>query len=199
MLAEVFGPDISIKLSPAGGYNDVRYTFEYFFIPALQAELPFCRMPHQESLDTYFYFITKANKLNPMYFTLIHYHPSFNVEFDGMYFQPNGPFQFRFSLMPLGMHRATIYNIFKSYCPYIENAKLILNSSIQPEEDEGLLASGKVDTIHIRFNWNTHPNLATHVGHRKPLDNIPDIPHLQTKASNVSWSKGYTNYSIAVY
>ena len=41
VLTEVFGPDVGVKLSPAGGYNDVGYVFEYFLILGLQAELPF--------------------------------------------------------------------------------------------------------------------------------------------------------------
>jgi hypothetical protein len=60
--------------------------------------------------------------------------------------------------MPSGVHRATKHDIFESYRPYIKNAKLILNSGIQPEEGEELLASGRVDAICIGFNWITHPN-----------------------------------------
>ena len=112
---------------------------------------------------------------------------------------PNGPFQFRFSPMPSGVHRATKHDILETYRPYIKNAKVILNSGIQPEEGEELLASGKVDAICIGFNWITHPDLAKRVEHGKPLDNIPDIPHLQTKAGDDNWSKGYTDYPIAVY
>ena len=41
VLTEVFGPDVGVKLSPAGGYNDVGYVFEYFLTLGLQAELPF--------------------------------------------------------------------------------------------------------------------------------------------------------------
>jgi 2,4-dienoyl-CoA reductase-like NADH-dependent reductase (Old Yellow Enzyme family) len=137
-------------------------------------------MPLQDTLDTYSYFITEADKLNLAYFTLVRYHPSFDVEFDGV-------------------HRATKHDILESYRPYIKNAKLILNAGIQPEEGEELLASGKVDAICIGFNWITHPDLAKRVEHGKPLDNIPDIPHLQTRADDDNWSKGYTDYPIAVY
>ena len=43
-------------------------------------------MPLQETLDTYSYFITEADKLNLAYFTLVRYHPSQDGEYDGTYF-----------------------------------------------------------------------------------------------------------------
>ena len=73
---------------------------------------------------------------------------------------------------------------------------MILNAGILSEEDEKLVAFKKVDAICIRF---THPDLAKRVEHRKPLDNIPDIKHLQTKAGEGDWAKGYTDYPTAVY
>jgi len=43
-------------------------------------------MPLQETLDTYSYFITEADKLNLAYFALVRYQPSpLDVEFDGKY------------------------------------------------------------------------------------------------------------------
>ena len=47
----------------------------------------FYRMPLQETLDTYSYFITEADKLNLAYFTLVRYQTSLDVEFDGTYFR----------------------------------------------------------------------------------------------------------------
>ena len=32
-LTEVYGPDVGIKLSPTGGYKDVRYVFQIFLYP----------------------------------------------------------------------------------------------------------------------------------------------------------------------
>ena len=32
-LTEVYGPDVGVKLSPAGGYNDVGYVFRIFLYP----------------------------------------------------------------------------------------------------------------------------------------------------------------------
>ena len=111
----------------------------------------------------------------------------------------HGHFQFNSYKYHSGVKRATPHDILESYRPYIKNAKLILNAGILPEEGEELVASGKVDAICIGFNWITHPDLAKRVEHGKPLDNIPDIQHLQTKAGDDNWAKGYTDYPIAVY
>lgn len=40
-------------------------------------------MPLQESLDTFSYFITEADKLGLAYITLVQYHPYFDAVFDG--------------------------------------------------------------------------------------------------------------------
>jgi len=48
---------------------------------------PYYRMPLQETLDTYSYFITEADKLNLAYFTLVRYQPSLDAEYDGTYFR----------------------------------------------------------------------------------------------------------------
>ncbi|KAJ7062006.1 hypothetical protein C8F01DRAFT_1368684 [Mycena amicta] len=50
-LVEVFGPNVAVKLSPAGGFNDAG-------------------MPLQETLDTYRYFVAEADKLGLSYITL---------------------------------------------------------------------------------------------------------------------------------
>jgi len=41
------------------------------------------RMPLQEAIDTYSYFITEADKLNLAYITLLRYHPFLDFEYDG--------------------------------------------------------------------------------------------------------------------
>ena len=48
-------------------------------------------MPLQETLDTYSYFITEADKLNLAYFTLVRYHPSQDGEYDGTYSRRKHP------------------------------------------------------------------------------------------------------------
>ncbi|KAJ7643553.1 hypothetical protein FB45DRAFT_1020389 [Roridomyces roridus] len=61
---EVFGPDVAIKVSPAGGYNDMG-------------------MPLQETIDTFGYLLREAGKLNLAYVCLTRYSPWSDVEFDG--------------------------------------------------------------------------------------------------------------------
>ncbi|KAH9478464.1 N-ethylmaleimide reductase [Psilocybe cubensis] len=63
VVVEVFGPDVALKVSPNGGYNDVG-------------------MPLQETLDTFSYFITESDKLGLAYITLVQYHPYFDPVFD---------------------------------------------------------------------------------------------------------------------
>lgn len=63
-LVSVFGNNVAIKLSPAGGYNDVG-------------------MPLEETLETYRYFLTEASKLPLSYITLMRYSPYLDAEFDG--------------------------------------------------------------------------------------------------------------------
>ncbi|KDR80314.1 hypothetical protein GALMADRAFT_242678 [Galerina marginata CBS 339.88] len=160
-LVEVFGKNVAIKLSPAGGYNDMG-------------------MPLEETLDTFKYFITEADKLGLAYITLVRYTVAFDVVYDGV-------------------PRATQHDVLASYRPFIHNAKVVLNAGILPEEGAELVASGQVDAISIGFNWITHPDLTKRVEHGKPLNNIPDIPHLQTNKNSGDWSTGYTDYPTAVY
>ncbi|KAJ6573947.1 hypothetical protein DFH09DRAFT_1078882 [Mycena vulgaris] len=53
-LIEVYGADVAVKLSPAGGYNDVG-------------------MPLPETIEVYTYFITEAEKLGLSYIVLARY------------------------------------------------------------------------------------------------------------------------------
>ncbi|PPQ80353.1 hypothetical protein CVT25_003636 [Psilocybe cyanescens] len=160
-LVEVFGENVSVKLSPCGGYNDVG-------------------MPLQETLDTYSYFISEADKLKLSYFNLVRYAPSFDVEFDGV-------------------PRATKHDVLESYGHLIKNGKKLLNAGVTGEEGEELISASKLDAVSIGFNWITHPDLAKRIEHGKPLDNAPDIPHLQTNKTSGDWATGYTDYPAATY
>ncbi|KAJ7746772.1 hypothetical protein DFH07DRAFT_832281 [Mycena maculata] len=64
-LTEVYGSDVVIKLSPAGGYNDMG-------------------MPLQETLDTFGYLLREINKLGLSYVTLVRYNPWLDPEYDGL-------------------------------------------------------------------------------------------------------------------
>ncbi|KAJ3546478.1 hypothetical protein NMY22_g2040 [Coprinellus aureogranulatus] len=63
-LISVFGNNVAIKLSPAGGYNDVG-------------------MPLEETLEQYRHFLTEASKLPLSYITLMRYSPYLDAEYDG--------------------------------------------------------------------------------------------------------------------
>ncbi|KDR80287.1 hypothetical protein GALMADRAFT_265447 [Galerina marginata CBS 339.88] len=160
-LVEVFGKNVAVKLSPAGGYNDVG-------------------MPLEETLETFEYFITEADKLGLAYITLVRYSELLDVVYDGV-------------------SRATKHDIVATYRPFIHNTKVIVNAGVLPAEGAELVASGQADAISIGFNWITHPDLVKRVEHGKPLDNAPDFPHLQTNKNSGDWSTGYTDYLTAVY
>ncbi|EDR03726.1 uncharacterized protein LACBIDRAFT_174716 [Laccaria bicolor S238N-H82] len=159
-LVDVFGRNVALKLSPSGGYNDVG-------------------MPLQETLDTYRYFITEADKLNLSYITLVRYVP--HTDHHGE------------------RKRGIPHDVLESYRTYIKNAKIFLNATVTAEEADALIAAGKIDGAFIGFNWITHPDLAKRVLHGKVLDNIPDIPHLQPGKGDGNWTVGYTDYPVAVY
>ncbi|KAF8882046.1 hypothetical protein CPB84DRAFT_1751013 [Gymnopilus junonius] len=111
VLQEVYGKNVSVKATPAGGFNDIG-------------------MPLEETLDTYKYYFAELDKL---------------------------------------------------------------------EEGAKLIASGEVDAIGIGLNFIMHPDLVKRVEHGKPLDNAPDMQHLQTNKDSGDWSTGYTDYPLAVY
>lgn len=98
-----------------------------------------------------------------------------------------------------GKKRATIHDVVESYAPYIKNAKRFVNAGVTPAEGETLVSSGQVDGIFIGFSWITHPDLTKRVTHGKPLDNKPDIPHLQWGKDGKALEVGYTDYPVAVY
>lgn len=63
-LVSVFGNNVAIKLSPAGGYNDMG-------------------MPLEETLETFRYLLTEASKLPLSYVALMRYSPYLDAEYDG--------------------------------------------------------------------------------------------------------------------
>ncbi|KJA23282.1 hypothetical protein HYPSUDRAFT_163557 [Hypholoma sublateritium FD-334 SS-4] len=160
-VTEVFGGDVAIKLGPAGGYNDMG-------------------MPLEDTLATFSYFITEADKLNLAFFDLVRYVPQYEVKYDDV-------------------PRSTQHDVLASYKPFIKNTNLFVNGAIQPAEGAQLVADGAVEGIVIGFNFITHPDLVKRVLHGKPFDNIPDIPHLQTNKHSTDWSAGYTDYPVAKY
>ena len=102
-------------------------------------------------------------------------------------------------LLHKGKSRGIQHDVLETFRPFVKNTKVFLNSQVTPEEGEKFVAAGKIDGIFIGFNWITHPDLVKRVLHGKPLNNIPDIAHLQTNNESGHWSVGYTDYPTAVY
>ena len=84
-LTEVFGRNVAVKLSPAGGYNDVGYVTPVFLFLEDNHSLYIVRisMTLEDTAETYKYFITEAEKLNLAYITLARYIAGYDVEIDG--------------------------------------------------------------------------------------------------------------------
>ena len=82
---EVFGRNVSIKLSPSGGHNDVGYVNVIIF--RLITLMPCAySMPLPETVETYKYFITEAEKIDLAYIVLVRYAHAFDLEIDGRWF-----------------------------------------------------------------------------------------------------------------
>ncbi|KAJ7671022.1 hypothetical protein B0H17DRAFT_989380 [Mycena rosella] len=63
-LIEVWGPDVALRISPAGGYNDMG-------------------MPLAETTATFGYLLREVSKLGLSYVALVRYSPMFDLEYDG--------------------------------------------------------------------------------------------------------------------
>ncbi|PPQ82635.1 hypothetical protein CVT24_005556 [Panaeolus cyanescens] len=122
-------------------------------------------MPLEDTIETYSHFITKADKLGIAYVILVRHSPNSDFEVDGK-------------------SRATHHDVFGTFRPFIKNAKAIVNADVTPEEGERLVSEGKVDAVAFGFNFITHPDLVKRIKAGYPLDNTPEIPHLQTKTDS---------------
>ncbi|CAK5282318.1 unnamed protein product [Mycena citricolor] len=63
-LIEVYGENVSIKINPAGGYNDMG-------------------MPLQDAIDTYSYLLKAVDTMGLSYVALVRYSEAFDPEYDG--------------------------------------------------------------------------------------------------------------------
>ncbi|KAF7367405.1 Artemisinic aldehyde Delta(11(13)) reductase [Mycena sanguinolenta] len=159
-LVEVFGPDVAVKLSPAGGYNDMG-------------------MPLEETIETYNYFISEADKLGLSYFCLLRYLPIHDMFFDGK-------------------GRATQHDVISTFRPVIKNAKVFGNGGFTPAEAEEMVSAGTLDGVMFGIPYIAHPDLAKRVLHGKPLDNVPDF-HTFYGDPSIPAEKGFTDYPTASY
>jgi len=158
VLKEVYGKNVSVKLSPAGGYNDVG-------------------MPLEETLETFRYFITEADKLGLSYITLVRYSESLDPVIDGN-------------------RRGTPHDVVESYRSYIKRAKVVINGGVLPDEGQTLVSSGNADAVSVGFNYVTHPDVVARFKNGIPFNNPPNIPGLYG-AGATELQKGYTDYPAA--
>ncbi|KAJ7356714.1 hypothetical protein DFH08DRAFT_463715 [Mycena albidolilacea] len=158
---EVFGADVAVKLSPAGGYNDMG-------------------MPLEETIETYSYFISEADKLDLSYICLARFVPFLDIIIEGK-------------------RRAIPHEVIGTYRPLIKNTQVFANGAFTPEEAEELVSAGTLDGVFFGVPWLTHPDLAKRVRHGKPLDNTPDIETFYGHPE-VPIEKGFTDYpALASY
>ncbi|KAF9555052.1 FMN-linked oxidoreductase [Agrocybe pediades] len=154
---EVFGKNVGLKLSPAGGQNDVG-------------------MPLQETLETFSYLVSEADKLGVAYIALV---------------RCTGP------VVIDGVDRATPHDVIESYVPFIKRAKVILNGAVSLEEGESLVASGKVDAVSIGLHFIAHPDLVRRFEREIELDRTPNFERIFPKVGE-DLSLGYTDYVAVV-
>jgi len=163
VLIEVWGADrVGVKLSPGGGYNDMG-------------------MPLEETIETFSYFITEADKLKLAYITLLRYQPHLDPVIDGK-------------------TRGVPHDVVATYGHLMKHSKKFINGGITPEEGEELVVSGKADAVVFGMLWLTHPDLAKRIQFGKLIDNVPNYPLLYGAGGTVEdQRKGYTDYPAAVY
>ncbi|KAJ7742159.1 hypothetical protein DFH07DRAFT_44628 [Mycena maculata] len=157
---EVFGTNVSLKISPEGGFNDMG-------------------MPLKDTVETFSYFISEADKLNLSYITLYRYTP-----------HKDPPIK--------GKERGTPHDIISTYGKLIQKAKTFVVGGVTPEEADELVKTGQVDGVFFGVAWLTHPDLAKRIRHGKSIDNMLAVPHLYGD-SNVDPKLGYTDYPAVTY
>ncbi|KAK7049824.1 hypothetical protein VNI00_005254 [Paramarasmius palmivorus] len=164
-LISVWGADrVAIKLNPTGGYNDVGMSLE-------------------DTLETFRYFVTEADKLKLAYINLVRYVELMDPTIDGK-------------------KRAIPHDIVESYGPYVKNSLLFLNGGIFPDEGAKLVKDGKAAAISFGFLWIGHPDLAKRIQHGKPLH--PEKTDFTTLfgvpgGSLEQQKAGYTDYTEEEY
>ncbi|KAJ7151606.1 hypothetical protein C8R46DRAFT_1229138 [Mycena filopes] len=159
-LTEVFGANVGLKLGPAGGINDVG-------------------MPLKDTLETFTYLISEADKMGLSYIVLCRYVAYRDPIVDG---KP----------------RATPFDVISTFRPIIKNTKYFANVNYTPPEAEELISTGVVDGVFFGKLWIAHPDLAKRVQHGKPLDNTLDVKKYYDSDAGFP-ERGYTDYPCAKY
>ncbi|KAK7038331.1 Artemisinic aldehyde Delta(11(13)) reductase [Favolaschia claudopus] len=161
-MQEVWSENVAIKISPAVGYNDMG-------------------MPLEETIETFGYLLTEADKLGLAYVVLARYTELLDPEYDGK-------------------RNATPHDVLSTYAPFLKanNTPIFINVGVTPSEAECLLSTGKVAAVQWGMLWLTHPDLARRLREGKPLDNLLDGLHIYG-AEGVDDRIGYTDYEEARY
>ncbi|KAF8903314.1 hypothetical protein CPB84DRAFT_1961227 [Gymnopilus junonius] len=158
IMIDIFGRNVSVKVNPAGGPSDTG-------------------MPLKDTLETFSYFLSKADKLGVSYIAISRYDS-------------------RYDTVIHGVPRGAQHNELESYRPYIKNAKLFLNGHVTPDEAELLISQGKIDGVFFGNGWISHPDLAKRLEHGLPLDVPPSVAHLYGGADEDIWNVGYTTIPL---
>ncbi|KAK0469957.1 uncharacterized protein EV420DRAFT_1662635 [Desarmillaria tabescens] len=168
---DVWGADrVGIKLNPTGGYNDVGSSS-----PVLD------RMPLEETLQTFKYFISEVDKLKIAYVTLVRYAEFLDPIIDGS-------------------HRAIKHDVISTYAPLLENALAFGNAAFTGEEAARYVSEGKLAGVFFGVPWIAHPDFAKRLQYGKPLDAHLDFTTLYGLGRDMETEKkGYIDYPPAEY
>ncbi|KAF5363228.1 hypothetical protein D9758_008381 [Tetrapyrgos nigripes] len=165
-VTEVFGPGrVGMKLTPAGGINDVGMSME-------------------DTLETFTYFITQADKLDLSYMMFVRY--------DEKYFAP----------FIDGKPRGAPHDVIQTWRPLVRNCKFFVNTSYTPQEAAEEISSGRVDGVFLGRAWIANPDLPKRIRYGIPLNEDIDVGRLYGPRdgrvlSEEELAKGYTDYPVA--
>ncbi|KAJ7258370.1 hypothetical protein B0H12DRAFT_1109726 [Mycena haematopus] len=161
-LVDVFGSNVSLKVTPGRGYNDMKMPLE------------------EDTVETFSYFLSEADKLRLSYITLSRYIPDLEdhrIEAD----------------------KGSIpHDVLSTYGKLINNAKTFVDGGVTPREAEELVRTGAADGVFFGMSWLTHPDLAKRIRHGKRTENTAVISLLYGDA-NVEPCLGYTDYPAVMY
>lgn len=151
-------------------------------------------MPLQETVETYSYFISEADKLNVSYITLARYVPYLS---EGLHINFDKLIAFLIINLP-GKDAPTRHDLLATYGKLIRNARTFIVGGVTAEEADELVKTGQVDGVFFGLAWLTHPDLGKRIRHGKRIDNMLAIPHLYGDV-NVDPKLGYTDYPAVTY
>ncbi|KAK0224177.1 hypothetical protein IW262DRAFT_1269047 [Armillaria fumosa] len=154
---------VGIKLGPAGGNNDIGYN----------------RMPIQETLDMFRYFISELDKLGIAYVTLMRYVDAF--DFTG---------------------RGTKHDVINAYSSLVKNpaTKVFGNASFTGEEAAKYISDGKVDGVFFGIPWIANQDFAKRLENGKALEGNLDFATLYGHGGlEADEKKGYVDYPVAEF